>query len=105
MNEWCSQNSYSKHQLYYWKQIAMAAYVKTILPLESEPTTVSTIPEQKLLELYNLSESSDNCPTETQTYHETSDHITVFLNDTRIEVTPGATDEFITRVIKAVRYA
>ncbi len=105
VNEWCSQNGYSKHQFYYWKQIAKTAYVKSILPLESETTTVSTIPDQKPLELYNLSESSDNCPTEPQTYHEASDHISVFFNDVRIDVTTQATDEFIARVIKAVRYA
>jgi len=105
VNEWCSQNGYSKHQFYYWKQIAKAAYVKSILPLKSESTTVPTIPDQKSLELYNLSESSDNCPTEPQPYHETSDHISVFFNDVRIDVTPQATDEFIARVIKAVRYA
>ena len=105
VNEWCFQNGYSKHQFYYWKQIAKAAYVKSILPLESANTTVPTIHEQKSLELYNLSESSDNCPTETQPYHESSDHISVFLNDARIDVSSQATDEFITRVIKAVRYA
>ena len=106
VKDWCSQTGYSQHQYYYWKRLAKEAYVENMLPQSFEVPTSDPIPSPDTsLDLYNLCESSDNLPKDTCKSKPDQGNISVFVNDTRIEVTPQSADDFIARVIKAVRYA
>lgn len=104
IKDWCSQNDVSIHAFYYWKRIAKETYVNSLipdivpLPIANAPFLPDASPSAPAEhELYNLRES---CETPTPV----SDSVRVSVGDIHIEIGSNASDEMISRIIKAVRY-
>lgn len=105
--DWCQENSISIHAYYYWKRIIKQEYVKSILPdivpigstsnePISDPVTYPAAPTHNSHNLCNPS------PPDTQPNTGT---ITISIGDIHIEIGSAASDQLITSIIKAVRYA
>lgn len=104
VKDWCDQNSISIHAFYYWKRVAKEAYMSSIMP-EIVPITMDISPvsseapvKSTTDDLYN----SDNLHELTPVYPK---RISVSVGDIHIEIGTDASDDMISKVIKAVRYA
>ncbi|MBR4816735.1 MAG: hypothetical protein IKZ73_05630 [Lachnospiraceae bacterium] len=106
VKDWCAQNNVTIHAFYYWKRLAKEAYVKSLIP-DIVPLTPPSVPERlpdpqvPSHDLCNLRNSSDT----QETNVPRSDSITISADNIKIEISASASDELITRIIKAVRYA
>lgn len=104
VKDWCSQNSISIHAFYYWKRAAKEAYVNSIMP---EIVPISLGSPAPIIEERIQPDTSELCNSDN--LHEllpiSPKSISVAVDDIRIEIGSGASEDVISRLIKAVRYA
>lgn len=109
VKDWCAQNNVTIHAFYYWKRLAKEAYVQSLIPdivpltPPSLPKSIpdSLVPSHDSRDLHNSRNLSDTQGSDVPR----ADSITISADNIRIEISTSASDELITRIIKAVRYA
>ena len=97
VREWCSLNNLTIHKYNYWKHLLKEECVSSLLP-EIVPVSipaaceVQSIPSNPEVIESHIHSSSQSC-------------IRITLNDVHLDIPPSASEAFIARIIKAVRYA
>lgn len=99
VRQWCDQNNYSIHTYNYWKHILKEQVVDQLLP----DIVPLSLPEA-------LPSCSDNSvPVHTdltnRTIRANCSTVKLTVNDIVIEVSIDTPEDFLCRLIKAVRYA
>ena len=99
---WCTQNNISIHTYNYWKHILKQEYVESslsgehdIVPLNIPATTLSIPTTPFLPPLSGKSRDS----------RELHNTISISIGDISIHADPDISDEYLLRIIKAVRHA
>lgn len=110
IKEWCIQNNQSFHAYNYWKHLLKETIVDSVVPdiipitpstgiVSSHTSGIAATPSRELSE-------SHNSPDLINSYNSmASVPVSISLGDVCIEIGPGAKDEVITNIIKAVRHA
>lgn len=110
VKQFCSDHDISVHAYNYWKHVAKEAYVESILPeiVPVNPPTPDQVPVNQLDSDYHFHPSSISRESrdfiKAEPVHDT-DPISILISDIKIEIGSSASDELITRIIKAVRHA
>lgn len=105
IEKWCSREGISKHAYNYWKHILKeealgSVELPDIVPILPPIAVSSSLPTPYPTDLsHELRDSSKSCNT------TPTSNIAVTLGDIKIEIGPNASDDLITNIIKAVRYA
>ena len=104
IKQWCLENNQSLYAFYYWKRILKEEYVKSIIPdiVPITPKTISSEPDYGL-ESRDLYNSCSHRLTESVSVSPKT--VSVSIGDIKIDIGDKASDELISRIIKAVRYA
>ena len=104
IKQWCLENNQSLYAFYYWKRILKEEYVKSIIP-DIVPVTLDTISSEpdyglESRDLYNSCNQSSS-----ESISIAPKTVSVSIGDIKIDIGDKASDELISRIIKAVRYA
>lgn len=102
---WCKDNNLSIHAYNYWKRLLKEEYLESsmneqqeIVPLDMSlassvcSTNMATLPES-----CKSRDSRDLC--------NTHNSVTITIGDISIQAGPDASDEYLIRILKAVRHA
>lgn len=103
VKDWCADNGISIHAFYYWKRIAKASYVDSVLP-DIVPLPAPSLPEVTCATCTTCATTSDGSHNPDD-LKNSSDPITVSIGDISISIGGSPTDDLITRIIGAVRHA
>lgn len=102
IKQWCAENNYSLYAFYYWKRILKNEYVKSVIPdIVPINPEVLTSESNLRLESRDLYNSCNSYPEDVSP----ASKISVSIGDISIDIGASASDELISRIIKAVRYA
>lgn len=104
IKQWCQENNHSLYAFYYWKRILKEEYVKSVIPdivpITPESLSSEANPRLESRDLYNSCNHSlaEVTPAASKT-------VSVSVGDIKIDIGDNASDDLISRIIKAVRYA
>ena len=105
IKEFCARHDLSFYAYSYWKHIAKEAYVESLLPeivpiapLKADPCS-ACLPDTSALNSSNSHDSNTLIPL------PLTNPVSISVNDIKIDIGASASDELISKIIKAVRYA
>ena len=100
VRQWCEINHFSFHTYNYWKHLLKEEVVEQALP-DIVPIAVPTVPDSNSsLEVTGVSSIRSNC-----TIRSNQSTIELRINGFCIEIDTSASAEFLSKLLKAVRYA
>ena len=100
VRQWCEVNHFSFHTYNYWKHLLKEEVVEQALP-DIVPIAVSTVPDSNSsLEVTGVSSIRSNC-----TICSNQSTIELRINGFCIEIDTSVFTEFLSKLLKAVRYA
>ena len=100
VRQWCEVNHFSFHTYNYWKHLLKEEVVDQVLP-DIVPIPVSTVPEyQSSLEATEVSSIRSNCA-----IRANQSFVKLNINGISIEIDDSVSVEFLSKLLKAVRYA
>lgn len=99
---WCTENNISIHTYNYWKHLLKQEYVDSTLSDEHDIVPI-TIPATALSAPTNLTTLSSS--RQSRDSREIYNTISISTGDVLIQVTPNVSDEYLFRILKAVRHA
>lgn len=103
---WCNQNNISIHTYNYWKHLLKEQYVDSLLPdivpISHTPSSQSLLSSKAQC---NLLSTRSSCESNDSRELLDSSPIRISINNITIEIAASVSDERITRILKAVRYA
>lgn len=102
VTDWCKENNISIHAYYYWKRIIKEEYIQSILP-EIVPIGSGSPNPCPGSTIIPTVESRDLCNSRNIQKHAST--VSISIGDIHIEIGASASDEVISGIIKAVRYA
>ena len=100
VRQWCEQNNLSFHTYNYWKHLLKEEVVDQVLPdIVSIP--VSAVPEyQSSLEATEVNSIRSNCAIRANQFF-----VKLNINGISIEMDDSVSVEFLSKLLKAMRYA
>lgn len=100
VRQWCEVNHFSFHTYNYWKHLLKEEVVEQALP-DIVPIAVPTVPDSNSsLEVTGISSIRSNC-----TIRSNQSAIELRINGFCIEIDTSVSAEFLSKLLKAVRYA
>lgn len=100
VKQWCDQNHYSIHTYNYWKHLLKENVVDQMLP-DIVPISVPALQTEDLTIISNEpAPVHSNC-----TIRANRAIATLRIGDISLEITPDITEDFLCKLIKAVRHA
>ena len=100
VRQWCEVNHFSFHTYNYWKHLLKEEVVEQAFP-DIGPSPVPTVPDSNSsLEVTGVSSIRSNC-----TIRSNQSTIELCINGFCIEIDTSVSAEFLSKLLKAMRYA
>ena len=100
VRQWCEVNHFSFHTYNYWKHLLKEEVVEQALP-DIVPITVPAVPDSNSsLEVTEVSSIRSNCA-----IRSNQSTVELSINGFCIEIDNSVSAEFLSKLLKAVRYA